>query len=202
MSNKNKIKVKKPKSKIQNAIKIVILILIVVIVAFIIYLRISKKNSEKPNFEDKSDFIREYVEDKIIPQHIYDFSTEYKGNVERNEIYKQLYKISKFLPDLCFDLKKIEAKKYYSEFSKQVKENLGIETEEEFLKLSDFLSKNDISELNFEYCGYNAGSLVQENKYSNITMYFKYENIDEITLNIGILNRYRADKTPLKIIMK
>ena len=97
---------------------------------------------------------------------IYDFSKEYKGDVNRNILYEKLYVISSFLPDLSKDLKSMDTKKYYAHNSSQIKNYLGIENEAEFTELAKYLENNDISDATFQYCAYHSGSLIQDSKYS------------------------------------
>ena len=203
MSNKrNIIKIKKPNHKLRMAIKILILILIIVIVIFSIYLRLSdkpKSETIKPNFDSVKKNSEEYLKDKVIPQHIYDFSVEYDGEIERNEIYEKLYDISRFLPELCLDLKNTDVKEYYSNSSNKIKKYLGIQTEDEFIKFNEFLEENDVSNLDFKYCEYYSGSLVKDQDYSNFQIDFCYDNNKILTFNMGIVNKYVYNKPIIKI---
>lgn len=200
--SKRKNNVKKKKLKIIIILLIILVIALIALAALMREPEVPKEVTDiVPDREKFAAESKEYLKDKVIPQHIYDFSTEYTGNVDRNELYERLYTISRFLPDLCSDLKLTDAKSYYSEFSSTIKEYLGIETESEFLKLAEYLEENDVSGLNFEYCVYHTGSLVTGSKYSSFQMDFKYETSDSITLNMEISNRKPASYTLVKVVM-
>ena len=204
MSNKkNKIKIRKPNYKLRIAIRILIIILIILVFVFSIYLRVSDKpkaETVEPNWEGFEAHVEEYFKDKVIPQHIYDFYVEYKGEIEKKEIYEDLYIISEYLPDLCSDLKEVDEKTYYSKFADKIKNYIGIETESEFVKLSNFLKENDVSNLAFEYCSYHPNSIVKDDIYSNFQMDFCYENDTILTFNMGVVNEFVYKKPVLKII--
>lgn len=202
--------VKKYKNIKNNKLKkvLIFLLIIIIIISIIsllknLYINSKLENERIEDLKAAAEYTKEYLKDRVIPQHIYDFSLEYSGEVDRNEIYEQLYKISRFLPDICSDLKNNNnVNEYYSKYSNDIKNYLGIQSSEEFSKLVDYLNKNDISKSNFEYCRYHTGSLVKNQTYSNIEMDFKYENHEEITLKIGVLNKKVKNQPVLKIIMK
>ena len=147
----------KRNKKLKIAIKILIIILVIAIVAFAIYLILYDKPAsadELPDWEAAEQRTREYLSDKIIPQHIYDFTKEYTGELDRNILYEHLYTLSKYLPDLCEDLKRNDAKSYYAKNKQEIKKYLEIENEEDFIKFSEFCEQNDVSGLNIEYCAF------------------------------------------------
>ena len=194
--------------KNKNLKRILILLFIIIIISSIslvlknIYTNEKLKNERIADYKEAAEYSKEYLKDRVIPQHIYDFSVEYSGKIDRNEMYKQLYAISRFLPDMCSDLKDSSVKTYYSKYSENIKNYLGIEDMDEFSELVDYLNENDISNLNFEYCVYQKGSLIENQKYSNIKMDFKYENHDAITLNIGVANNKILNQPVLKILFE
>ena len=201
---------KKIKNTKKSFKKIIIMILVILLVIILILLAkslskpkvIREAENEKIDMYDIDAAAREYLKDKVIPQHIYDFSKEYKGSVDRNVLYERLYTVSRYLPDLCSDLKIVDAKDYYAKFSKQIKEYLGIGTESEFLKLASYLKENDVSELEFEYCAYISGSIVPaDSKYYKMQINFKYETKDEITLGFKIATKQPASYTLVKVSM-
>ena len=205
MKKNNRIKIVKQKNKYQKIIRILIILLVFAIVALAIVLRITDKPKEETtNREDDikamQEQAKEYLEDRTIPQHIYDFSKEYSGKTQREEIYKQLDIIVKYLPDLCSDLKQTDSSKYYSDNSEQIKKNLGIEDETDFVQLAEYLKENDLSGLTFDYCIYHAGSLVEEEIYSNFQIDFVYKNHEPVTFNMGVLNKYMYNKSVLKLM--
>lgn len=202
----NKNTTKKQSNKSQKIMKILIILLAIAIVILAIFLRLtSKSKSEEvvqPDWEAFAISSKEYLKDKVIPQHIYDFAIEYTGETDRNEMYEQLYIISRFLPDLCSDLKDISAEDYYSRFASEIKKYLGIETKNEFVELAEYLKENDVAGLTFEYCTYHSGTLEKGQTYSTFQIDFKYENHDAITFNMGILNNNAYNKSVLKLIAK
>ena len=82
----------KRNKKLKIAIKILIIVLVIAIVAFAIYLILYDKPAsadELPDWEAAVAETKEYLSDKVVPQHIYDFSKEYSGKIERDDIYEQ-----------------------------------------------------------------------------------------------------------------
>lgn len=196
-----KVKFKNKTSKFNK--KILIVLLVIVIIVIVVILNRPKKQvqvGEEPDWEQFVADTKEYLNDKVLPQNIYDFSHEYVGEYSKDEIYQNFYTLSRYFPDLCSDLKKTDEKGYYSRFSDKIKEYMGIENESEFLEVAEIFKQNDVSGLEFEYCRYNSNSFKKEENYSTFEIDFKYKDIEPITIKLEVLNKKVYNKPMLKVI--
>lgn len=194
---------KKKKNNRKRLLIILIIVIIILMVLLIVWAKLKKANSNESfrqiDYEKEQKRIEEYFSDKVVPQGIYDFTMEYGGDVNRNDMYRQLYAITKYLPDLSKDLQENDASKYYEKNKEYIESCLGIDSEGEYDRLVDYLKKNDLSDATLEYCAYQKGSLTQIGNYWYFYMEFKYQNHDKITFYMRVLNLQNNEKSILKI---
>lgn len=165
-----------------------ILICIIILCISLIIVVMSKSN-EKIDLSQKEKNISEYINGKVIPQGISRFERDYKGKVERDKLYEQLYSISKYLPDLVANLKNVtDFEEYYSENIDDIKKYIGIDNCDEFVKIANYLVEHDISTDEFNYCVYEKETMFNCNEYSTFKMKFNYKSYGDIEFEVKLLN--------------
>lgn len=188
------------KRKKKNVI-IILIILFIVLVALIGLLKFFEKKEYAITYDGKSDeqIAENYLANKVVPQGIYKFSQGYKGDVERDTFYIKLNDMLNYLMELS---KKTDVKDFTTLFDynyEQIVEYLGIEGEEEFIKVCELISEKDIKNANFLYCQLVENTFKSQGSYTKFIMKFVYDNETEIELQISLLNRKASGKPILKI---
>jgi hypothetical protein len=196
----NRINAKRNLKK-KKIIIVLILICIIIVIFSLVELNKNIKFRNEESLEGKSDseIYKEYVSNRVIPQNIYEFSRNYTGNVSRDELYKQLYQISKYLPKLCKELKATDATKYFNENTELIKEYLGITKVDDFISFAEYIEENDVSGKDFEYCTYEEESLIKDSIYWDFYIGFKYSDMEAVKFKMKILNKLNSKNITFKI---
>ena len=195
---------KKKKDNRKKLLIIIVLVIVILIVLLIALVKSKKTNGNESfrqiDYEAEQKRIEEYFSDKVIPQGIYDFTMEYGGNINRNDMYQSLYAITRYLPDLCSSLKDNKSSDFYAKNKSQIETCLGIETEEEFDKLVKHLENTDLSDSVLEYCAYRKGSLTKSGDGWYFYMDFKYSDYSSIVFYMRVPDSPNGQKSVLKIL--
>ena len=186
---------KKNLKRIRKKILITIIILTILLVALLIVVFMqtnTKRNLEYINSDEMN-------EGTVSPDFIHVVVASYKGKLNPKAISKSTYYfINELVPKY---LKKCDnsesARKYFQRNLKDIKLDIGVEKEEEFLKLMEEIQKLT-PELKLERSYFNMDEI--ENNYNNTkaNLYIKYENNPEISVKLTISNRIYQDKSTIK----
>ena len=188
--------------------KVLITIAIIVVIIVIIVLvnkAINKKVSDETNKVDEQllqESIENYSEGKVFPRGIAELTIKYEGQNDKNDLYRSLNYITKeYIPSLFKDLKGLKEegiKDFFSKNENAIEENLGINKEEDFVKLAKYLQENNYEDSNFEYCEIDSNTYrtAGKNKYFTFIMNFKYENHEEpLKLRVYFANMTSTNPT-------
>ena len=183
--------------------KNILLVCVIMVILIVVSIILSLQPKEDVDVENKienivtqEDRIKRYIEDKVIPQGIYEFTLNYEGTITRNELYDKLNEVVNYMANMS--TMKNESR-FYNKNQDEVKKKMGIETEEEFTKLCSKIKEKDISNTKFAYCQIQTGSFKQEGVYTKFNMIFNYENETQITLEIGLINNRNGIDPDLKV---
>lgn len=177
---------------------IVILIAITIIATYnTIIQRNQKKQIEKFMNYINSDEIGSELK---TPKFMHVVLATYKGKVEDLAILKSImYFNNNIIPEIqqkCDN--KIESKIYYKNHSLQISKQIGINNFDEFYEIVDkcnTLTEND----EIEYIKFDIDSIKKDNKGLNVILFLKYNQSEEVSFNILILNNVYSNQTSVII---
>lgn len=179
---------------------ILIMFAIVIIVLGALLIMEIKVNFQKNNVEISAEKrMKEYIEDKAIPQGLYAFTQNYKGEIDRDTFYKKLHIISQYIIDLNSDLQEIDVNKYFDENEEEILEYLGINELNEFVEVANIIKSINLKNTEFKHCAIEKDSFKQENLYTCFNLVFHYQNNETVKLRMELLKKELGNKPILKV---
>lgn len=190
------------KRKIKK-IKILLIMLFIILVILIVFVKFLGKEKNIAVYDGKLDeqIAENYLKDKVVPQGVYQFSREYKGNISKDIFYTKLNDMLNYMMELSQDIEKEKIEKFFQKNSEDILEYLGIEKQEEFIKLYNFINEKNIKNATFSHCKIVENTFKIEGSYTKFNMIFYYDNEIELELQISLLNKEASKKPLLKVIV-
>ncbi|MGN1298912.1 MAG: hypothetical protein ACI4UE_02890 [Candidatus Scatovivens sp.] len=167
--------------KNKNRIKILILICILIVLILFIILKWIEINKNKPksNNEIINEQVENYLSDKLCPRNISNLYSNYKGKNDKNDLYRNLKIFVNGLPEFTNKIREKNEEElipFFKNNNKYIYEYLGIEEQEDFIKISKYLQENDVTNMEFDYCEIYEDSYKLENEeYLTFNMKFVYK---------------------------
>ncbi len=190
----------KRKNKKKKIIIIMAVLLLILILLCLILKKVEEKNSAVTYLGTKeAELASEYLKEKVIPQGTYQFTMNYKGNISKDKFYEALNDTVNYLEDLSQDIEDINFEAIFEEQEIEIKEYLGIEKQEDFIKVCELLKGKDIQNTKLSYCKIIENTFYTEDIYTKFNMIFYYENGTEIEVQVGILNKEASKSYVLTI---
>jgi len=171
----------------KNRTVIILVSILIIMIIVTIYLC----NYKKPE-QSNTQYIVETVEDNtVITDNSYDFFSKYGKGCVSSKIYYET--ISNFykntLPNYYNSLvtkTNEELKQYYNSNTEQIKNDIKIENEEEFIKFVQMLSKLKNKNLVLEKLTIKDNTVVNEKDYVSANIIIKYAQNNEINMMIKV----------------
>lgn len=186
---------KKQKIKMLLVISIVILVVLVTVL-----ININKNNNTIDDRKKMEEFSKVYLEERVIPQGIYQFTQNYHGEIERETLYTKLNVVTKFISDLSKEVNDKNIEKFYNTNSKQIQSYLGLDNYEDFSKLIGKINEAKIKDTTFKHCAIEKGTFETQGNYTKFKIVFHYENETSLALQIFLINKSTAGKPVLKVL--
>lgn len=171
--------------------KILIIILIITIIITIINVVSNNKN----NINEAEEFIPLEPE-TVIPQNSYLFFGKYvNGEVTSKQFYETItnfYKVT--FPNYYYSIKNkdiSQLKEYYNLNKQQIRNDMIIENEKEFLQFSGIVSKLKTEALSLESLEIKEGTIIERTDYTICEINVKYLDNNEISMNIKVFKKYQ-----------
>lgn len=186
--------------KILKMLTILLIILLLIVAAIKIYNRIVPGDYQDDLvYDDASN----KVDEVEYPYMAYTFFVNYNGEIETDDIVAYVYNVANnVIPNYYTNLKNSntnEINTFFENNEKDIFDELGISDEKEFEDFILKLQQIDSEELIFK--SYNVDE--KSNKYTKSFSYFnlniKYEDDNEITLNVTIRNKSSENNANLKV---
>ena len=185
--------------KRKDMLKIIIIILIIICIISIVKIKdyIDKtKIVDEVYTQEDLDIIEEevesYLSDKITPRGMSRLYGNYDGENDLNEIYRSLYKLVNYLPLLSEKIKYDNAdsiNSYYIKNEKDIKTNLGIENEENFIAFIEYLKNIEYNGQEFIDCQIDNSTLKSENRYFSFNIILNLKDFNnEFKLKVNFAN--------------
>ena len=163
----------------------ILLLVVILAVLVIAEMRLSKNIKQDIEYTDD-------IESLMIPTGSFNFIKNYKGDNKNTVLYNGIYKFSKYLPKWQEDLKgKLEGKiiGYYREHNEEIRACSGIETEQKFVELINYVEKFDVFQ-NPKSADIDDDSFVNSTYCLTFTLVLTYEN-GELPVVCNYDNVYR-----------
>ena len=168
----------------KKRVKILILLGIIILLLIIMICMISLGKTEKKEEEINHNTVNmEYIsQGKIYPDYYSDFKLKYKGNINKDLVYKRFHIVCKErLPQIYKETKVINTKeeleKYY-EKNKFIKEQLGMTNFSDFNNLVETMKKYNVNNLEYVKASIDKNSCKYIGQTANFNMDVYYnENI-------------------------
>lgn len=183
------------KTKIR--ILIIIFICISLIGILFVMIKIQKKTlvDEKYTVEDIgiiNNELEKYLSDKIVPKGLSRLYGAYQGDNEFNDLYRKLYLLVDYLPELSKNaLNKDERKinKYFEENKSDINNKLGIYSIENFMEFIKYLENINYNRNKFLDCQIISKNFKDVNGYFVFDLKFDFENLNnEFVLKVHFSN--------------
>lgn len=187
-------------SKKQKNKNILIILALVLIILISIIIAINKLNGASEDRTSMEEFSKVYLEERVIPQGIYQFTQNYHGEIERETLYTKLNVVTKFISDLSKEVNDKNKEKFYNSNSKQIQNYLGIDNYEDFSKLIVKIDESKIKDTTFKHCAIEKGTFETQGNYTKFKIVFHYENETSLALQIFLINKSTAGKPVLKVL--
>lgn len=183
----------------KNLKKIIIILVFLVITVFnviLLNINISQINTVQHDLEYiNSDEVPEGIES---PKFIGKTFSQYSGNIKAISISKACYMFAtKILPEYRNECAKEEyITEYYNKHAGNIFILTGIQNQEDFRRLIVEIKKLN-KNLIFESYRFDLNNISINNDYIIAKLYIKYENCDEVMVNVKIYNQVYNDRTSI-----
>lgn len=175
----------------------IIILLIINIVVTILLLSINNDGDNNNEYEET----QRYYSERVIPRNSYELLLNYKGDVDKDEIYKKLNLFIKYIPELYKDVNNFsegDLKSYYKEQKNIIVENTGIDDSDEFVELVNCIILNDIVQSEFSYASIIKNTVANKEDKTSFQVDLVYK--DEKTMKVEIqVNNSSSSKNNIKI---
>lgn len=185
----------KDKSILKIFIAIIIVICIIGIFKVINYIRQTKIVDgirTQKDIDMIEDQVENYLSDKITPKGISKLYGKYEGDNDLNDMYRSIYSFVNYLPILSKKVKydnKDAIISYYESNINDIKENIGISKQEDFLNLIGYLNKVGYHGEKFVSCEIDSSTFREGRKYFSFELRFNFENLDnDFKLKLNFAN--------------
>lgn len=172
---------KKDKKKI-ILLFIILFIILIFLVSIILYL---KRQSEiKRIREDEEIFaeqIQSYTSDKTCPRGMATLYSNYKGNRNLNDLYRNLNIFVEYLPKLSENINGIREEEFsnlYQDNESEISKILGL-NKDEFINFANYLKKYNLNNKKFNYCEIDSSTYEDLEEYLSFNISFYYQDIEE-----------------------
>ena len=186
--------------KIKNLIVIMLIILLILIVVLI---SISKRTSEEelPQWTQKDTEIvindlENYRSDKVIPVGNGGMISNYNGDNDTNDLYRKLYILVNYLPELSEVAYKDSSQisEYYNSHKTTIKSNLGLSKEKHFAKFCEYIKETGYKGEKYEDSEIQYATYKYDDQYNTFDLTFKFENFDnDFRLKVHFANSSYTD---------
>ena len=168
--------------RLRNCI-IVLIIMSILLYIFLNFLNYkNSKIEEKENLELKKEIQEEYTKDKYIPSGCYIFVTKYEGEINDDELYKNIYTFVNYISEIYPTIQKEDKsyfKSYFDENSKKIESITGISEYDEFIKIIEYLKNEkqsgDIGE--YQSSSFDTKTIETKNRWIEVNLNIKYSNL-------------------------
>lgn len=162
---------------------LIICFIIIVILFCVIQILIKNQNKEVDYFEELA--TEEYKNGQVVPQGVITLIREYEGEVEIEEWYVHLYS---FVNDYIPEIRSSNISKYYEDNYLDIKQDLGIDSYEQFEVLAKEIKK--ISKgAKFKNSEFDVSAMDVQNDFicAKLTIFFK--NGESLNVKFTIYNK-------------
>ena len=136
--------------------------------------------------------VESYLSDKITPKSIAKLYGKYDGDNDLNDMYRSIYSFVNYLPTLSKKVKydnKDAIISYYESNKDDIKKNLGISKQEEFLAFIEYLNKVGYHGEKFVSCEIDSSTINKGKKYFSFELTFDFENFtNDFKLKLNFAN--------------
>lgn len=125
--------------------------------------------------------VKEYLSDKITPKGISKLYGNYEGENDLNDIYRSIYSFVNYLPNLSKKIKYDEEESivsYYEKNKRDIKDNLCITKQDEFVKFIGYLNKVGYHGDKFISSEIDASTFEIKKRYFSFSLKLNFENIN------------------------
>lgn len=191
---------KKQKFKISLIILIILVIVIIGIIKVLEKNKNDNENVDKYNEIYSTQFTKEYLQDRVVPQGIYQFTKKYKGEVTREILYERLNIVTQYLTDLSKEIDGKDIEQFYDANTEQILEYLGIDNKNDFVNICKVINERNIKDTTFKYCVIGEEDFEIQGGYTKFYIDFCYENETKIKLQMHLSNVQNDNKPILKVM--
>lgn len=131
------------KKNIKKYLKFLLIILL--LLCFV--LLIIKKNKANNEIKTQEQHVKEYLEEELPPRNIM-VLYNYKGQLDRNELYKSFKLFTNYISDINSNLKDSTDEQYEQFFSinkLEIRQYLGIQENSKFISFMNYLKDKDVN---------------------------------------------------------
>lgn len=184
--------------EIKKMIRLLVIILLVVLTIFlVIYNNPTDRKLRYIYNEKKAGEIGQ------MPYEVVHLFTTYRGRVPQRSVYKALYYfVDELVEKYYLNLKNAndsEIKGYYAKNTNEIKKELGLTQETDFISFIRTIQKLNSDELDLEeyMVNPNANIIQDSNDGAKLVLLVKYKNNERIGFNIEILNMVNTKMSPI-----
>lgn len=185
--------------KNKDILKICIFIIIVIgiigiykVMNYIKQVKLADSMRTQKDIEMIETQVENYLSDKITPKGIAKLYGKYKGDNDLNDMYRSIYSFVNYLPTLSKKVKydnKEAIISYYESNKDNIRKNIGISKQEDFLNLIDYLNKVGYHGEKFISCEIDTSTINKGKKYFSFELTFNFENFaNEFKLKLNFAN--------------
>lgn len=166
---------------------IILLVLLVVMIGVYEVLQYKRKHVIVDGIHTQEDLdlideqIDNYLSDKIVPVGLSKLYGAYKGSNDLNDMYRGIYSfvnyISKVSKKVDFSNEK-DISNFYQKNKDDIKKNLGLLEEKEFIKVIKYLDKTGYNGQNFIDCKLDSSTFAVGGGYFSYKLTFNFENLE------------------------
>ena len=184
------------KSKKIKTIIFTILIVVLILIAVIYAIKTKNKRQVVNEQEIIRQDMEKYESDKIIPRGVGGFSGTYKGSNRGDDLYRKLYVLVNYLPELSEVAYKdsTEISNYYNSHKTTIKNNLGLSKEKHFAKFCEYLKETGYKGEKYEDSEIQYETYKYDDQYNSFDVTFQFENFDnDFRLKVHFANKSYTD---------
>lgn len=183
----------------KNKLFVIILIICLIIISIMVFLlnKEQKRKDYADNIREFQEFREKYESETILARNA-TVIFKYDGEYDRDYLYKDMKKFSDYMYYLKEQVTTENYEKFYQRNSDDIKNFLGLESQDEFEKFIEELQDVDVSEDTFRYAAYVVNSTAEENGYFTFKIDFYYgENENKVTFKVYFSN-YKDNNIDVK----
>ena len=186
----------------KKKIKILILIFVLILLLILVTLQIieNKRNKPKSREEILNEQIESYLSDKICPKNMMALYSNYKGENDKNDLYRNFKTMVEYINELkekITDSAEKDLSSFFQENSNDINKYLGIENENEFLILAKQIQRKNIKNKSIDYCYVDEDTFASDKtkKYLTFNTIFVYQDTKD-TIEIKVYFAYSEKTKP------